>query len=116
MIGKRSTISNAILLLLAFTIYSATAIFSKLASQYEVLSIPYLLYLSCVILSLGIYAILWQGILSFMPLNKAFLCKSTTIIIILCISHFLFNEEITAKNLIGAGFIVCGLVTLSWTK
>ena len=51
-----------------------------------------------------------------MQLNKAFLCKSITIIFILAISVFLFGEQVSMNNLIGAGLIISGLVVLAWKK
>lgn len=105
---------NVALLTVAFVVYSGTAIFSKLASQHEIFSSLYLVFFSCVLISLGIYAVLWQKVLAFMSLNRAYLCKSITIVIIICISHFLFGETITERNLIGAIFIIGGLFVLSW--
>lgn len=80
------------------------------------MSLEYILYICCVILALGIYAILWQKLLSFMPLNKAFLCKSITILIILAVSALIFNEIVTLNNIIGAGFIMSGLAVLVWKE
>lgn len=63
---------------------------------------------------LSFYAILWQRILSFMSLHKAFLCKSVTIIMILLSSVLFFEENITTNNIIGAGLIMSGLGVLAW--
>lgn len=52
------------------------------------LSWSYLCGLFGALFTLGLYAILWQKILSFMPLNKAFLCKSVTILMVLAVSAF----------------------------
>lgn len=105
-----------LLLLLAFVIYSGTGIFTKLASQHSFLSLPYILFFGCVIATLGLYAVLWQKVLTFMPLNKAFLCKSICIVFTLAISYGLFGEHITRNNILGAICIILGLVVLSWKK
>lgn len=105
-----------LLLLLAFVIYSGTGVFSKLASQHSFLSLPYLLFFGCVIATLGLYAVLWQKVLTFMPLNKAFLCKSICIVFTLALSYGLFDEHITRNNILGAFCIILGLVVLSWKK
>lgn len=105
-----------LLLLLAFVIYSGTGIFTKLASQHSFLSLPYILFFGCVIATLGLYAVLWQKVLTFMPLNKAFLCKSICIVFTLALSYGLFDEHITRNNILGAICIILGLVVLSWKK
>lgn len=101
------------LLIFTFIAYSFTGIFSKLASLQESMSIAYLSSFAGSIAVLGLYAILWQKVLSFMPLNKAFLCKSVTLILGLLVAHFVFSEVITLCNIIGAAFILGGLVVLS---
>ena len=104
------------LIILSFLVYSCTGIFSKLASQHAFLSIPYILYFGCVVGTLGLYAVLWQKVLSFMPLNKAFLCKSICIVFTLCISYWMFAETITLNNIFGAIIIILGLIVLAWKK
>ena len=117
MIAKQNRkLGNWLLLFFTFLIYSFSSIFSKLASTHAFLSLPYLLFFLCVIISLGIYAFFWQKILVLYPLNKAYLYKSSTIIIILLISHFLFHEEISINNIIGILFIIAGLFVLTWEK
>lgn len=102
-----------LILALTFLIYTFTSIFTKLASLQEPLSVAYLGCFAGAIAVLGLYAILWQKVLSFMPLNKAFLCKSVTLILGLLVAHFVFSEAITLYNILGAAFIVGGLVVLS---
>lgn len=105
-----------LLLLATFFIYSLESVFSKIASTYEPLSIPYLFYFGCVISVLGIYAVLWQVILKLMPLNIAFPYKSISIIYILLFSSLVFNESVTVNNIVGAGLIIIGLIVLSWKQ
>ena len=113
---KRISVGGIILIVVAFLIYSSSILLSKCASQCDFFSIPYIVLFCGVVLSLGIYAILWQKILSFMPLNKAFLCKSMTIFFVLSFSYYFFNEQITLFNVIGVIFIFCGLLVLSWER
>ena len=103
-------------LLLTFVIYSCSSIFSKYASIQDPLTKEYGIFVGCVLIALGLYAVLWQKVLSFMPLNKAFLCKSITIVMILAVSAFAFNEPISVNNIIGAIFIMTGLGVLAWKK
>lgn len=111
-----SKLYNTLLVSTTFLIYTLSGIFTKFASMQEPMSIPYIAYLAAAILVLGTYAVLWQKVLSFMPLNKAFLCKSITLILGLLVAHFVFAEVITLYNIIGASFIICGLVALSWKQ
>lgn len=113
---KNSSYFRFFLLTIAFIVYSCESLFSKLASTYESLSLPFLIFFGLVIVALGIYAVLWQKILEFMPLNIAYLCKSSTIVIILVMSNLIFNENITVYNIIGAGLIFLGLIVLLWKK
>lgn len=102
--------SSFFLLMLAFFIYSATGIFSKLASEEDFLSTGYIVSFGCVILSLGVYAVLWQVLLKRIPLSRAYLFKSVTIVFSLLFAHLFFKEQITIQNLIGSALIVSGIV------
>lgn len=111
---NKTSVGSYTLITMAFIVYSSTGIFTKLASKQEFFSLRYIASFMCVILMLGFYAVLWQKILIFMPLNKAFLFKSVSILITLLYSFFLFSEVITVNNLIGSIVIISGLIVLSW--
>ena len=113
---KIVNVSRSVLLIITFVVYSCSSIFSKSASVYEFLSLKYLFFLGGVLCSMAIYAVLWQKELSFLPLNQAYLLKSSTILMILAISHFMFSETITFHNIIGALFIMAGIFMLTWEK
>ena len=113
---EKTLVHKALLMFVAFSLYVLSGVFSKLASQHPFLSLSYIGYFSCVFFALGLYAILWQRILSFMQLNKAFLCKSITIVMLLIISRYCFNENVSFNNIIGASFIISGLIVLAWRK
>lgn len=112
--GKKISISTIVLLLVGFVVYSLTGVFSKYASMHEFMSLWYIGFFCCTIGTLGIYAVLWQIILKKLPLNIAFLCKSSTIIFSLMFAHFIFSETITLNNCIGAAVILIGLIILAW--
>ncbi len=117
MISKESSLLvKSLFLLIAFLFYSCEGIFGKIASQYPFLGLRYIFFFSCVIISLGIFAILWQKVLEIVPLSKAFLCKSITIVFILAVSHFAFDESITLNNIVGIFFIIGGITLLAWKK
>ncbi len=52
------SVRNILFLCFAVAVYSASGLFTKLASRYDFLSFPYLLCLGGVVLVLGTYAIL----------------------------------------------------------
>ncbi len=110
---KQLGVSSFILLFVAFLVYSTTGVFSKLASREIFLSFGYFSYFALVLLTMGIYAILWQVILKKTPLSKAFLFKSMTVLFSLCFAYFVFNEIITWKNLVGASLIIIGIIVNS---
>lgn len=85
---------RVLLMMLAFVVYSSSTICSKLASQQEFLSFPYICCLLGVVAALAVYAVLWQKILEFMDLGKAFLCKSITIVLFLCFRIFAFLRQL----------------------
>ena len=93
----------------AFLIYSFAPILSKAASTHGFLSLPYLLYLAGAVLTLGIYAIVWQQIIKRIPVSDAYMFKGTTIIFVLLLSRLLFGEAITLQNCIGAAIIIGGI-------
>lgn len=111
-----SNIGKTLIAALTFSVYASCSIFSKSAALCDFLSPQYMLNVCGVVGALGMYALLWQKLLTWLPLNKAFLLKSSTIIIILMISHFYYGEAITLCNVLGAFFITIGIITLSCTK
>lgn len=111
-----AAIGKLLFVALTFIVYASCSIFSKSAALCDFLSVGYILNVCGVIGALALYAVFWQKLLIWMPLNKAFLLKSSTIIIILMISHYFFGETITLFNVVGAILIITGIITLSWTK
>ena len=90
---EKSGFYKGFLLIITFVVYSCSTIFSKMASDYSTFSMPYLMWFSGVVAVLGLYAVLWQKILSIMELSKAYLCKSISITIILGLSYFVFEPR-----------------------
>lgn len=91
-------------------IYASTSIFIKMASRQEMLSWPYLLWITGAVGVLGLYAILWQQVITRMPLSTAYMFKGTSLIFVLLISALLFGEAITTANIIGSVIIISGIV------
>ena len=107
---QRLALSSVLLLTVAFLIYSATGIFTKLASMQDLMSVAWLQYLAMAFVALGTYAVLWQFILGRVALSQAFLFKSTTVLFSLCFARFLFDEQISLQNIVGAFLIIVGII------
>ena len=107
---QRLALSSVLLLTVAFLIYSATGIFTKLASMQDPMGVAWLQYLAMAFVALGTYAVLWQFILGRVALSQAFLFKSTTVLFSLCFARFLFDEQISLQNIVGAFLIIVGII------
>ena len=96
-------------------IYACTYICMKKASGYEFLSSAFILWTVGAIVIMGVYALLWQQILSRSPLSTAYMFKGTSLIFVLLLSALLFGEGITMKNIIGSAIIVSGILLYART-
>ena len=94
-------------------IYACTSICTKMASQQEMLSWPYLFWIAGAVGVMGIYALLWQQVIAKMPLSTAYMFKGTSLIFVLLFSVLLFGEAITLNNVIGAVIIIIGIILLA---
>lgn len=106
------TIRNAFFLVFSVAVYSFAGFFSKLASGYDFLSLPYISCLCGVVFVLGVYAVLWQMALKRVPLNQAYLFRSLGVVFGLAIAYFAFHESISWQNLLGAAIVLFGLLVL----
>lgn len=114
----KSPISLGMMLFLCLVvaIYSMAGFFTKLASSYEVLSIPYFCCLIGALFVLFLYAVLWQFALKRVSLNRAYLFRSLGLVYGLVIACFVFHEDITIQNLLGGAIVLCGLLLLMGEK
>lgn len=91
-------------------VYACTSVFTKMASRQEMLSWPYLLWIAGAIMVMGLYALLWQQIITRMPVSTAYMFKGTSLVFVLLFSALLFGEMITITNIIGSMIIVLGII------
>lgn len=98
---------NAIVL-----IYSFGSIFSKIAANKTFLSLEWCVLYGVVILTLGIYAIVWQQLLKKIPLNIAYSNKSITLIWGMVFGAIFFKERIIIQNIVGALIVLVGVVLM----
>lgn len=111
-VSDKLTIRNVLFLTFAVAVYSSSGFFSKLASGFDFLSLPYIGCLGGVIIVLGIYAVLWQIALKNVQLNQAYLFRSLGVVFGLAIAYLVFHELISWQNLLGAAIVLCGLLIL----
>lgn len=107
---------KVLLLCACFLIASSSGVFLKFASMHEFLSFQYVLYFGITVFVMAVYAILWQEVLKLIPLNKAYLYKSSGIGISLMYAYIIFGEKITVHNIIGCAMIIAGIMILSYKR
>lgn len=91
-------------------VYACVSIAMKAASVQEPLTMPYFICLVCAFCGMAVYALLWQQVLKRIPVGDAYMFKGTSLIFVLLFSVFLFDEGISATNVLGACIIIGGIV------
>lgn len=110
-IGKIKTIFALHLMLM---IYSMSGICSKKAAGISFLSKEFCLYYGIIIALLGFYAIGWQQIIKRLSLTTAFANKAVTVVWGIIWGLLFFHEAITIGKVIGAIFVIMGVVIYSY--
>lgn len=106
----KAKIKHYVMLHIVVFIYSMNSMINKKAALSEFLSVRFILLYGLVLMSLGIYAIVWQQVIKKLPLNVAYANKSVTVIWGMIWGSIFFNEVITPKMLIGALIVIIGVV------
>ena len=99
---------------LLLMVFSFNGVFSKLASQYPVMSLPFILYYCCGIGILGIYAIGWQQVIKRLPLTTAYANRAVTIVWGLVWGVVIFHEHLNPPKVIGSLIVLCGVALFAW--
>jgi drug/metabolite transporter (DMT)-like permease len=107
---KREKIITLFFLHLLLMLYSASGIFSKLASKEAFLSLRFCLYYGAIILLLGLYAVGWQQIIKRLPLTTAFVNKAVTVLWGLVWGMLFFHESLTLGKLCGILLVMTGVI------
>ena len=87
-----------------------SGICSKMAAQQEFLSFWFIFWYGLVILNLGIYAIVWQQIIKYLPLTTAYANKAVTIAWGILWGALFFGETVKWNMIIGAVIVILGVV------
>lgn len=107
---KKGNIGTYFALHIMLMIYSFSGLCSKLAAGEKFLSLKFCLYYGVLIMLLGFYAIGWQQIIKRLPLTVAFANRAVAVIWGLIWGVVFFSEKITIGKVVGAVFIICGVV------
>ena len=105
-------IKNFIFLHLILIMYSCSSIISKLASKQEFMSLEFIMLYGTVLVILFLYAILWQQVIKKMYITVAYANKAVTVIWGIIWGALIFNENISAANIIGAIIIIAGVIIM----
>ena len=112
---KTLNILSILALILINLLYSIVGVFTKLASQQDFFSWGYLLSFGGAVGVIGVYAILWQQVIKRIELSTAYMFKGTTIIFTMLFAYWLFGEQITWNNILGAVIIIIGIVLFAYS-
>lgn len=93
--------------------YTMTSLLSKAASKYEMFSVPYIACFLGIFFTLGSYAVLWQQAIKKFKPSVGYSNKSVSLIWTMLFSAIFFNERITMYNVIGAIFIIGGVIMVA---
>ena len=88
---------------------SLSSVFIKYAGTYETMSKEFIIFYVLAVGCLGVFAIMWQFLLEWLPLTTAYLRKGILYILILAWSVILFGEKVTIPNIIGSIIIIAGI-------
>ena len=103
-----SRIKGFVLLHIALLIYSTCPLFSKNASMHAFLSPGFIGFYGGFIVVLGIYALLWQQVIKYLPVTTAYANKGITIVWGLLLGRIVFGERISRRQIIAAVIIIAG--------
>lgn len=107
---KQLNIKSYVLLHVLFMVYSLSGVMSKLAAGQTFFSSRFFAYYCVSIFLMGVYAICWQQIIKRLSLLTAFSSKAVTVVWGMLWGAVLFQEKITLGKVVGAMFVLLGIV------
>lgn len=111
--NTKITFKQLILIQLAVILYTFSGIAGKFAAGYDLLSIPFLMFIGLELFILGCYAIVWQQIIKRFPLSVAYVNRATAIFWSTLWAFMIFGERITWKNIVGVIIIFAGIMVVN---
>ncbi len=110
---NNSKLKMFLILQSAVFLYSLSGIASKIASNYEFLSLGFILSYGAEIFILGVYAIVWQQIIKKVDLSVSYANKAMGIFWSMLWSFFLFKENISVQNILGVILVFLGTLAVN---
>jgi multidrug transporter EmrE-like cation transporter len=98
-----------ITLILVYLFYASISVILKYTGLQEPLTLSWCMGFAGLILTLGIYAVVWQQILKHIDLGTAYMFKGVSLIFIMLLLYLCFGEPVTPMKMIGTGIIVVGI-------
>ena len=92
----------------AVCLYTLSGVAAKLASNYEFLSLGFILCYGGEIAILGIYAVIWQQIIKRVDISVAYANRALAVFWSMLWAFLLFKEQVTLQNLLGVCLIFAG--------
>ena len=108
-------LKNVFLSIVLYMFFSTSSVFMKYASSQQTLFMSLVFY-ALSMLTLGIFALLWQKLLKKFDLSKVYVFKSTTIIWGMIFGFLLFREPVTIKMIIGSVITIIGICLIIGDK
>ena len=106
---RRGRLKVLLLLHLLLMLFSVSGIMSKIAAQYDFLSLGFILAYGGMVAILGVYALGWQQVIKRLPLTTAYANRAVTIVWGIIWGALRFHEQITAPKLVGAAVVLAGV-------
>lgn len=110
---RKISLSHILLLQLGVVIYTCAGILGKLASSYELFSVPFLALYAGEILVLAIYAVLWQQMIARVELSVAYANRGMSLLWSSLWAVLLFSEYLSPQNLLGIAVVTAGIILIN---
>ena len=96
-------------LIMVYLFYAGISVILKYTGLQEPLSLRWCAGFAGLIVTLGIYAVVWQQILKRIDLGTAYMFKGVSLIFIMVLLYLCYGEPVTPMKMIGTGIIVVGI-------
>lgn len=106
---KKSKLIQYGMLFAAMLVYSFSALCIKISANYPMMSWGFILWYGGSLVILAVYAVLWQIVLKYVDLSRAYAAKPLTLLLSVVWGVVLFQEKITAKMMIALVIILLGI-------
>lgn len=98
-----------LLAIIDYIIFALSNVFMKISSTYNGLIDKFIWYAFSIICLMA-FSLIWQILLKYLPLNKAYLFKGTTLLWGMLFGILIFNEQLTINMIIGILIVIFGII------